>query len=171
MKKSIFLGIFALLFLSLNVASAQSKWADLVAKIPELSLPYEFNYENYVKQAVQINKKDLVKHFNAKIGLSDMWIGKAVGKITASNGCVGIIWAKEDYPNTTILYMISYFNPKGKEKKLEPILYHDGVNPRNSFTIKKEDSYYVFEELYKKSSGEVMRKMPKFRSNSANWGK
>jgi|GEM_PF-4488136 len=171
MTKLLFLGIFAYVFLSLNVASAQSKWADLVAKIPELSLPYEFDYDNYVEEAVQINQKDLTTHFNAKIGLSDMWIGKAVGKITASNGCVGIIWAKEDYPNTTILYMISYFNPKGKEKKIEAILYYDGVNPRNSFTIKKEDSNYVFEELYKKSSGEVMSKILKFKSNYTNWGK
>lgn len=169
MKKSIILSVFAFLFFSVSTSFAQTKWTDFVSQIPELSIPYQFDYDVYVSDASTISKEDLTKHFEAKIGLADMWEGKAIGKITASDGSVAIIWAKED--GNTILYLISYFNKKGKEKELKHVIYHDGVNPRNSFTIKEEEGNYVFEEQYKKSSGEVMQTIKLFSTNPASWGK
>lgn len=169
MKKSIILSVFVFLFFSVSASFGQTKWTNLVAQIPELSIPYQFDYDAYASDASTISKEDLTKHFKAKIGLADMWEGKVLGKITASDGSVAIIWAQED--RNTILYLISYFNKKGQEKELRHIIYHDGFNPRNSFTIKEEGSNYVFEEQYKKHTGETVGVIKVFSTNPATWSK
>jgi hypothetical protein len=98
-----------------------------------------------------------------------MWSAKIIGKITYSNGSVGIIWGKDDYPEESIIYLISYFNKKGKEEDSRGILTYAGYGARNTFTIKEESDNYVFEELYKDQWGKVVGKTLIFKTNSASW--
>ncbi len=171
MKKTLFLGIITFLFFSFGISKvfAQTKWTDFVGKIPEISLPYEFD-QSKLDNATKLDVKDVTTHFKVKRNLSDMWSAKVLGKITAPNGAVAIIWSKDDLPKPSVTQFVSFFDKKGKEKELKIIILYAGYGNKNDFSIKKEESNYIFEEIYKKS-GKVVGKVLRFNTNPKDWEK
>ncbi len=169
MKKSIILSVLFFFFLSVSTSFAQTKWADFVAKIPELSLPYEFNFEKNIKEGFKISDKDLKTHFKFKIDAGDMWFCKTIGKITAPNGSIAIIYSKSDNVMGKGSYAIAFFSNKGKYKETEQIMYTDGENIRKVFTIKMEADEYVFEEVERDYSNNIIHQKLTLRKKIVNW--